>query len=66
MGGTTFTRDTTGVAARRTLLALRGTMPVLLLREALGRASTLRYLGASAAGAGARRPSRSREPTARR
>jgi glyoxylase-like metal-dependent hydrolase (beta-lactamase superfamily II) len=50
MGGTTFTRDTTGVAARRTLLALSGTMPVLLLREAVARASTLRYLGASVAG----------------
>jgi hypothetical protein len=52
MGGTTFTRDTTGVAARRALLALQSTMPVLLLREALARASTLRYLGASAGGGG--------------
>jgi glyoxylase-like metal-dependent hydrolase (beta-lactamase superfamily II) len=50
MGGTTFTRDTTGAAARRTLFALGGTMPVLLLREAMARASTLRYLGASVAG----------------
>jgi glyoxylase-like metal-dependent hydrolase (beta-lactamase superfamily II) len=50
MGGTTFERDTTGQTARRLAFTVAGTMPVLLLREALLRASTLRYVGAAEAG----------------
>jgi glyoxylase-like metal-dependent hydrolase (beta-lactamase superfamily II) len=45
MGGTTYQRDTTGAAARRNLAQAAANMPVLLLRTALGRISTLRYLG---------------------
>lgn len=45
MGGTTFQRDTAGAAARRNLASASALMPVLLLRAALGRLATLRYLG---------------------
>lgn len=45
MGGVTFQRDTTGAAARRTMSSVGANMPVLLIRMALARATTLRYLG---------------------
>jgi glyoxylase-like metal-dependent hydrolase (beta-lactamase superfamily II) len=47
MGGTAIQRDSTGVAQRRTLSSLAGSMPVLLVRQALERSNTLRYLGQS-------------------
>jgi glyoxylase-like metal-dependent hydrolase (beta-lactamase superfamily II) len=50
MGGTTFQRDSTGAAQRRTLGSLGGSMPLLLIRQALERSTTLRYLGESADG----------------
>ncbi len=51
MGGTTYQRDTTGTPQRRTLSSLAGSMPVLLIRQALERSNTLRYLGRSGDGA---------------
>jgi glyoxylase-like metal-dependent hydrolase (beta-lactamase superfamily II) len=51
MGGTAIQRDSTGVAQRRTLSSLAGSMPVLLVRQALERSNTLRYLGQSGDGA---------------
>jgi glyoxylase-like metal-dependent hydrolase (beta-lactamase superfamily II) len=45
MGGTVFQRDTTGTAARRALGNTATDMPVLLIRQALERSNTLRYLG---------------------
>ncbi|HEX8832241.1 MAG TPA: MBL fold metallo-hydrolase [Longimicrobium sp.] len=47
MGGTTFQRDTTGTQQRRGISSLGGSMPVLLIRQALERSNTLRYLGQS-------------------
>ena len=45
MGGTTYQRDTTGVPARRNLASAGANMPALLLRQALARSATLRYVG---------------------
>jgi glyoxylase-like metal-dependent hydrolase (beta-lactamase superfamily II) len=45
MGGTTYFRDTTGTPARRSITAAGATMPPLLLRAALARAGTVRFLG---------------------
>jgi glyoxylase-like metal-dependent hydrolase (beta-lactamase superfamily II) len=45
MGGTTYFRDTTGTAARRSITSAGATMPALLLRTALARAGTVRFLG---------------------
>ena len=50
MGGTAYQRDTTGVAAGRNLVTAGANMPVLLLRTALSRAGTLRYLGETSRG----------------
>ncbi|HEX8390826.1 MAG TPA: MBL fold metallo-hydrolase [Longimicrobium sp.] len=45
MGGVTFSRDTTGTTARRFLASAGLNLPVLAIRAAMGRASTLRHLG---------------------
>jgi glyoxylase-like metal-dependent hydrolase (beta-lactamase superfamily II) len=50
VGGTTYQRDTTGVPARRNLASAGANMPVLLLRGALARSATLRYLGETSDG----------------
>ena len=50
MGGTTYSRDTTRVPARRNIASAGATMPVLLLRAALARAGTVRFLGEVAEG----------------
>ncbi|MBA3891645.1 MAG: MBL fold metallo-hydrolase [Gemmatimonadaceae bacterium] len=45
MAGPTFERDTLGIAARRTQAAAGANMPLVLLRSALARSSTLRHVG---------------------
>ena len=45
MGGTVYQRDTSGTPARRFLPGAVANMPVLLIRQALDRSNTLRYLG---------------------
>lgn len=45
LAGTVFSRDTTGTAFRRVLASQGTAHPVLLLRRALDRTLTLRYLG---------------------